>query len=46
MAESAPKQIGVEQLATRLHVDLGNGIEQTVPRIVDPDIDALEMMQS
>ena len=46
MADSRAEEVGLEQFVAGLHVDFRNGIEQTVPGIIDPDIDSLEMVQS
>src|ERR1700720_4827037 len=39
------EKIGLEHLVAGRHVSLRDGIEQAVPGVVDPDINALEMMQ-
>jgi len=39
------EEVGVEQIAAGVHVGLGNGVEEAVAGVVDPDIDPLEVMQ-
>ena len=39
------EEVGLEKFVGGRHVHLRNGVEQAVSRIVDPNIDSLEMMQ-
>ncbi len=45
MADKAPKKLVSNSSWQSSHLGLRNGIQQTVSGVIDPDVDALEVMQ-